>query len=276
MVKKRNHIKTALVLTGGGSRGAVEVGAMKVIVNKYKIDAVIGTSIGAINAALYAGGCNPEEIEKIWLPVTTKMVFPFNWIFAIMPWKTRSISHTRGLRKFLNRVLPVKTFEECKIPLYINATEMLTGKSTWFSKGNIIEAILASSAVPPYYPPYKIGNVEYVDGGISNVIAIEEAEALKCKRVIAISTYDKQESGRIDNVFKLTGHVLHMLMRYKLYNELQMETKAFDRKNVIIIRPSIPSHFSITDFSCTKKLIKIGKKEAEDVLSGKKPAYSLG
>ncbi len=259
-------LKTALVFTGGGSRGAVEVGALKVIANRIRPDAVIGTSVGAINSAFYAAGLAPTELERLWLGLTNRFVFPINWAFIWQPWKTRSISHPGNLKRFLRDNLPVKTFEECKIPLYINATELRTGRSVFFSSGNIIEAVLASAAIPPYYPPHVVGGVEYVDGGVSNVIAIDEAKALRCNQVIAVSTYDEQESGRLHNVFTLSSHVLHMVIRCKLHDELELETNGFVRKHITLIKPGVPANMRITDFSHTRRLIAIGEEEARRML----------
>lgn len=259
-------LKTALVFTGGGSRGAVEVGALKAIADRIRPDAVIGTSVGAINVALYAAGVTPTELERLWLGLTSRFVFPINWGFIWRPWNTRSISHQGNLKRFLSDNLPVQTFEECKIPLYINATELRTGRSVVFSSGNIIEAVLASAAIPPYYPPRVIGGVEYVDGGVSNVIAIDEAKALKCNQVIAVSTYDEQESGQLRNVFKLSSHVLHMVIRCKLHDELDLETKGFVRKHITLIKPEVPANMQITDFSHTRCLIALGEEEARRML----------
>ncbi len=259
-------LKTALVFTGGGSRGAVEVGALKAIADRIRPDAVIGTSVGAINAAFYASGVTPTELERLWLGLTTRFVFPINWGFIWRPWKTRSISHHGNLKRFLMDNLPVQTFEECKIPLYINATELRTARSVFFSSGNIVEAVLASVAIPPYYPPYVVGGVEYVDGGVSNVIAIDEAKVLKCEQVIAVSTYDEQESGQLHNVFKLSSHVLHMVIRCKLHDELDLETKGFGRKHITLIKPGVPTSMHITDFTHTRRLIALGEEEARRML----------
>jgi NTE family protein len=258
--------KTALVFTGGGSRGAVEVGALKAIATRIRPDAVIGTSVGAINGAFYAAGLTPTELERLWLGLTSRFVFPINWEFIWRPWKARSISHQENLKRFLRDNLPVETFEECKIPLYINATELRTGRSVFFLSGNIIDAVLASAAIPPYYPPRVVGGIEYVDGGVSNVIALDEAKALKCKQVIAVSTYDEQESGQLHNVFRLSSHVLHMVIRCKLHDELDLETKGFERKHITLIKPGVPANMHITDFRHTRRLIAIGEEEARRML----------
>ncbi len=260
--KKRSRLKTALVLSGGGSRGAVEVGVMKVVLKMIEPDAIIGTSVGAINAAAIAAGDDTETLEEVWLRMTSRVAFPFNWQIFYLYGRIMSISHPFRLKSVLEKVIPVKTFEECKTPLFINATKMLNGESVMFDSGNIIDAVLASAAIPPYYPPYEIDGVKYIDGGVSNAIAIEQAKALGCKQVIVVSTYGEELSSNIWNVFRLTGHALDLVLRSKLQNEVELETKSFSKQNVVFISPHIPSHISITNFEHTKELIAIGEREA--------------
>jgi NTE family protein len=266
MQKKRNRLKTAVVLTGGGSRGAVEAGAMSVIDRRIKPDIIIGTSVGAINAAYYAAGVDVEEGKRLWRTITSRMVFPINWQVFSLSGKVRSLSHQYRLKRFLERKLPVKTFEECKIPLYINATELVTGKPVFFWSGNIVDAILASSAIPPYYPPWSIGGKFYIDGGISNVLALEAARNLGCKQVIAVSTYAEAEHSQLWNVFQLTSHALNLVMRSKFENEVEIESRGMSAKRIIIINPKIPANISITDFRHTDELIRLGEEEAERAL----------
>ncbi len=260
--KRRSKLKTALILSGGGSRGAVEVGAMKVVLKKIRPDVIIGTSVGAINAAAIAAGGDAKELERVWLSMTSRVAFPFNWQVLYLYGKIMSISHPFRLKRVLEKTLPVKTLEECTIPLFINATELLTGKPVMFASGNIIDAILASIAIPPYYPPYEIDGVKYIDGGISNAIAIEQAKALGCAQVIIVSTYGKELPAGVWNVFRLTSHALDIVLRSKLQNEVELETRAFSRHNVVFISPHIPGHIGVTDFRHTPELIALGEREA--------------
>jgi NTE family protein len=265
--KRGNRHKTALLFTGGGSRGAVEVGVLKVLAKHITPDVVIGTSIGAINAAAYASGIPPEKIERLWIEhVTNRLVFPTNWEFLYKFGNVLSICHQRRVKRFLEWCLPAKTFEDCKIPLYINATELHTGKSTFFHSGNLVRAILASSAIAPYYGPYTINGVKYVDGGVSNAIAIEEAKALKCSQVIVISAYGEREDPRPWNIFRLSHHELTMVMRTRLQNEIRLESEAFQAKHVVVISPKVPEKIRITNFSHSEELIRLGEREAKKVV----------
>jgi len=263
---RRKRLKTALVLTGGGSRAAVEVGALKVLDSHMRPDVIIGTSAGAINAAYYAGGMSPTELERIWENVTNRLVFPVNWQIMYLFGKIRSISHPYKLKRLIERTLPVKTFEECKIPLYINATDLRTGKSVFFHSGSIVDAIMASCAIAPYYPPYRINGVEYVNGGISNMIAIDEARALKCRQIIAVSTFSHRELYTQWNVLRLLSTSLDIVMLNKFYNELEIETRGFNPKHIIHINPKFPNYIHISDFRYTKALIKHGEDEARRML----------
>ena len=263
--KRRNSLKTALVFTGGGSQGAIEVGALKVLDKHITPDVMLGTSVGAINAALYAAGVSPLEIEEFWGHVDSRSVFPFNWQILYLLGSITSISHPYKLRRLIERTLPIKTFEECKIPLYINATELRTGKSVFFHSGSIIDAIMASSAVPPYYPPYSFNGVKYLDGALSNVIAIDEARKLKCDQIIAVSTYGQQQcTYKLWNVFQVASRVMNMTMLNKFHNELEIETRGL--KHVVLISPKFPSYIHINDFRYTKDLIRYGEEEAKRML----------
>ena len=265
MVEKRgrsHRLKTALILTGGGARGAVEVGAMKIITALQKPDVIMGTSVGAINAAFYATGIQPSEMEKLWEEVTSHLIFPINWQFLYLFTKIRSLSHPYHLKRFLKRNLPVKTFEECKIPLIINATEMQTGEQVIFREGNLIDAIMASCAIPPYYPPYAIKGKEYLDGGISAVIPLQEATKLQCRQAIIINTYHELQQSSFWNIFRVMNHAMHILMQSKLNLEVELYTKNKEIKNVVMINPRVPSLIGVTNFHHTKELIQFGEQEA--------------
>lgn len=266
MRRAKKTPKTALVLSGGGSRGAVEVGMLKILHEKLVPDVLIGTSVGAINAAMYAGGLSPAEIEEQWQHITGRRVFPFNWQILYLYGRILSLSHPFGLKKILRKALPVKTFEECRIPLHINATDLASGTSHFFSSGNLIDAILASSAIPPYYPPYAVDGRKYIDGGVTNVIAIEEAARLGCRQVIAIGTYGGEDPAKIWNIFRLSSYALGLVIKSKFENEVALESRSFPAKNVVLVNPAIPKHIGMTDFSHTKELILVGEETMRKAL----------
>ena len=114
--------KIGMVLSGGGARGALEVGAMKVILKKIMPDLIIGTSIGSINGAFVASGGTADELEEIWLHVSRRLLFPRNFSLFFKLFKAESMSKNINLKEILQRVMKKEHFEDCAIPLYINAT----------------------------------------------------------------------------------------------------------------------------------------------------------
>ena len=156
---KPSRYKTALILAGGGSRAAVEAGIIKVILHKIIPDVIIGTSAGAINGAFLASGCSPEEMIRHWKSVSRRTIFPINKDILPYLWKVQSLFTQMELTHFLQKSLPQNRFKDLLLPLYVNATRLKDGKGHYFSKGPLTPALLASTAIPPYYPPYCYDSV---------------------------------------------------------------------------------------------------------------------
>lgn len=122
---------TALVLCGGGSRGAVEVGLYRALVDlAIPIDLVVGTSVGAINGAAIAAGVPPDALAGLWKGLRRRDLFRLNrQLFWKLLWADRLYDH-RPLRRFLERSLPAKRFEELRVPLIVTGTDFGTGQPT--------------------------------------------------------------------------------------------------------------------------------------------------
>lgn len=261
--------KLALVLPGGGARGAVEVGAIKVLWSHGIIpDVIIGTSVGAINGATIASGRTPSELEAIWLKLSEKMVFPMNYKIFWQFFNVKSTSGTINLKKVLNHSIKADYFEDCIIPIYVIATRLSDGEVAYFSKGPLREAVLASTAIPPYYPPYLIENVRYVDGSISSVAGVRKAIELGCDKVIIINAYNSKNMYDFKGIMDVTSHALDLLFYKNLWREVELCSNPFGNTEIMIIKIEnldIPT----TDFSKTKELIRLGEDAALDALRKK-------
>jgi NTE family protein len=169
--------KTVLVLSGGGSNGAVEVGFYKAIHEfGIKIDQVIGTSVGAINGAMIASGLPPDEIMNRWHQARPGSFLKWNWRELVTRgMRARSLYDPQALRKFLKEAIPARTFEELAIPFMAVATDALTGEPAPFEGGDLISAVQASCAIPAIYPPMLLNGRQYVDGGVSRQVPIDLA-----------------------------------------------------------------------------------------------------
>jgi NTE family protein len=154
--------KTALVLAGGGSYGAVQVGMLKALVAAgIKADFVVGSSVGAINGAYYAGAPTPDGIERLdalWRGITRNEIFPVNWHSLLGFVRHRDfLVSSHGIRGLVERHLPYCNLEDAGIPIYVIATDVLSGGSVVLSKGSAAEAIAASTALPVAFAPVRLG-----------------------------------------------------------------------------------------------------------------------
>lgn len=175
---------TALVLSGGGSLGAVQVGMLRALVEAgVGFDMVVGTSVGAVNAAYIADDPSTDGVEglsRLWCGLRRGDVFPtgpWHGMLAASGYR-RSLVADRGLRALLTRHLRFEQLEDAPLPVHVVATDALTGVSTAFSTGSAVDAILASTAIPGVLPPVRLGSRWFVDGAVADNCPIRHAVEL--------------------------------------------------------------------------------------------------
>jgi NTE family protein len=185
--------KTALVLAGGGSLGAVQAGMLAALCAASEpIDFVVGASVGAINAGYFAAEPTlgrARRLEAIWRAITRHDVMPLTFSNAMNVLRRRGyLFDNKALRALLERHIPYKLLENAAIPVHVVATDVLTGEEVVLSQGPVIEAILASAAIPGIFPPVRIGGRELVDGGIANNTPVSTAVHLGATRLVVLPT----------------------------------------------------------------------------------------
>jgi NTE family protein len=175
--------RVAYVLGGGGDLGANEVGMLRALLERGILpDLIVGTSIGAINGAAIAAEPTLEmldRLEDVWRRLGKERIFdsPFRIASTLIRERTH-LNSNLPLRRMIDRLLPVKTFEELAVPFQCVAACIERAAEHWFTEGCLADAIVASSAVPGLLPPVEIGGEHFMDGGIVNSIPIERAIAL--------------------------------------------------------------------------------------------------
>jgi len=187
---RARRVRTAWVLGGGGNLGSIQVGMLRALVERgERPDVVIGCSVGALNGLVVADDPTPEGIERlrrVWTSIGTDDVFPSGRISG--PWQllTRSPSlyPADGLRRLVDRCAPHDRFEDYPIPLHCVATNLRSGRSHWFHRGPVREAVLASAALPAALPPVEIDGELFIDGGVVDNVPISRALALGCDRIV--------------------------------------------------------------------------------------------
>ena len=173
----------AFVLGGGGMLGAAEVGMARALLEAgVRPDLVCGTSIGAINGAAIAADPTPRGVElllSMWDALASDGVLDGSVIRRVAEVLRRRTSlHGNGaLRRMLVDRLPARTFEDLAVPFECVAASIERAREHWFGTGDLIEPVLASCALPGVFPPVRIGDEHFVDGGLVNSIPLDRAVA---------------------------------------------------------------------------------------------------
>lgn len=187
---KRTDI--AFVLGGGGILGAHEVGMLRALAERaITPDLILGTSVGAINGAMFAADPSVEGVDRLrelWLGsdlselTTTAIVRRIGTL-------ARSRTHLEPLetaRTRLARALPVERVEQLPVPFQCVAASIERAAEHWFTTGVLADVVMASCAVPGILPPVKIGDEHFIDGGIVNSIPVGRAVALGARTIYVL------------------------------------------------------------------------------------------
>jgi NTE family protein len=176
--------RTAFVLGGGGHLGAVEVGMLQALLETdVRPDAIVGTSVGAINGCLVAQDPTPEAARRLtdlWQDIGRDDVFGgsvFGRISNLARTGTALHSH-EALKALLERTLTVRVIEDLPVPFQCVAASIERASEHWFTEGPLVDAVLASASVPGLLPPYEIDGEHFLDGGIVNSIPVGRAVEL--------------------------------------------------------------------------------------------------
>ena len=184
--------RTAFVLGGGGLLGSAEVGMLHALDDAgIAADVVLGTSIGAINGAMHAAFPGPDGIdrlERLWTSEASSVVFGTS-AWQRMGTIARSWTHAHPvepLRDMLAEQLDGLRIEDLVIPFQCVAASIERAAEHWFCEGPVVEALLASSAVPGLLPPARIGAEHYLDGGLVHSIPLGRAVALGARTIYVL------------------------------------------------------------------------------------------
>lgn len=190
-----------LVLGGGGSRGIAHIGVLEVLQREHiPIDLIVGTSMGGIVGALFALGIPPEQIaEQMIANMEGSNLLNMNLFSAR--------SRQKALQDQLVEVIGEKTFAETRIPLILMAVDMLHGQEIALKTGQLMPAILASSAVPGVFPPVELAGMQLADGGVIDSLATHIAFAEGMDKIIAVDVYPELEKDNpwIDPLSAIVG-----------------------------------------------------------------------
>ena len=186
----RGHVRAldrrpvAVVLSGGGNLGAAQVGMLRALVEHgVRPDLVVGCSAGAINGASLAadpslGGI--DRLAQIWRTLERRQLMPRGRLPRVVALARRgeSIHENHGVRRLLADALGGRSFEDLAVHFECAATDITSYRQVWFDQGSLLDAVLASSAMPAVYPSVQIDGHRYLDGGIIDDVPVRRAAEL--------------------------------------------------------------------------------------------------
>jgi len=193
-------VTTAFVLGGGGVLGAVEVGMLRALLERgIRPDLVLGTSVGALNGAMVARDPTPAVIERLtelWRGASASR----QEVYGDRPLRTvrravatgTHIYSAKPLTRRLREEFGDLRIEDLPIRFQVCAASIERAAEHWFDSGPLVDAVVASAAVPGLLPPARVGDEHYLDGGIVNSIPVGRAVRLGATRVFVLQV------GRVD------------------------------------------------------------------------------
>ncbi len=173
-------MKIGLALSGGAAHGIAHIGVLKYLEEKdVKPCCIAGTSAGSIVGAMYCSGKTLEEIKKTAETISWK-----DFLKISIPRK--GLIKSSMLLKILEEYLGDLEFSDLKIPLMINAVDLLSGEEVVIKEGNVAEAVHASCAIPGIFTPVKIGDHLLVDGGLLDNVPVTVLKDVDLDYLIAV------------------------------------------------------------------------------------------
>ncbi|MCY7305105.1 MAG: patatin-like phospholipase family protein [Rhodoferax sp.] len=191
--------KVGLALGGGAARGFAHVGVIQVLEESgLKPDLVVGTSAGSLVAAIYASGKSGRQLQQIALQMEEATLA--DWT---LPFFGRGVLRGDALGRFVNQQVGGIPIDAMVLPLGIVATDLQTGEGIVFRVGDAGLAVRASSAVPSVFQPVRIGNKEYLDGGLVAPVPVRYARQMGAELVIAVDISSEPQANSADGALQV-------------------------------------------------------------------------
>ena len=250
--------KTAFVMAGGGSLGAVEVGMLQALIDAgERADLVVGASAGAINGAFFAfdpTAAGVARLRAIWCDLQRRDVFPFSFanLFGALTGRDHLCGH-EGLRGLLEKHLGRAAIQDAATELHVVASDLASGDEVLLSRGDVVEAVLASAAIPGVFPPVVVDGRLLVDGGVANNTPISSAIRLGATRIIVLPTGFACATRKLpSHAIARAMHALSLLVVRQLLNDIERYRPIVD---LHVVPGLCPLDVSPYDYSASAMLI---------------------
>ncbi len=253
--------RVGLALGGGAARGFAHVGVIQVLEEAgIRPTLVAGTSAGSLVAAIYASGKNGKQLQHV--AETMEEATIADWT---LPLFNRGMLRGDALARYVNSQVGGRSIESLTLPLGIVATDLATGSSMLFQRGDTGTAVRASSAVPAVFQPVRISGRDYVDGGLVSPVPVRAALQMGAELVVAVDISSPPEGNT-------SGSTLDVLLQ--TFTIMSKSINFFELKEAdVVVRPALIG-VSSADFSSRKRSIEAGRQAMLQMLPSLKAAMA--
>lgn len=248
--EKRKY-KTGIALSGGGIKGLCHAGVLKALEEHDIFPEIIsGVSAGAVVGAFYADGFSPDEIAALFEDISfrkmTNIQIPEGGFFRI-----------DAFENFLKKTLRTKKIEDLKIPLKIVATDLDKGRSVIFSKGNLVDALIASSTIPILFSPKKINGTHFVDGGVLKNFPVSVIRD-ECEKIIGINASPMVADEYKLNVLNVAARIYHFMFKANIIADKELCD--------LLIEPVDMANYDTFDVEKGREIYELGYRSGREIL----------
>lgn len=276
-----------LALGGGGSRGVSHIGVLRRLEKEgFRIKGIAGSSFGGLIAILYALGYRPNDLEEMFASVDQTQ------FYGRAPNDGPALMGLAGVTQLLESLIGDRTFDDLRIPCVVTATDLKSGSEVLLSKGRLVDAILATIALPGIFPARHIGDYELVDGGTIDPIPVAAARALAPRLpVVAVTLtipfgsaarpwslpmptflpriitdrFSKMRYGLVLDVFTRSLDIIG-----RAVTEYRLEVDKPD----IIVRPRL-GNIDTLDVVDVQEVIRLGEESVNEILPQLRQKFTL-
>lgn len=245
-------MRIGLALSGGAVRGIAHIGVLKYLEEReIKPCCLAGTSAGSIVGALYCSGKTVEDLQRIASTISWKDLVKFSFPQV-------GIIDSKRLLRIIKEHIGETTFDELKIPLIINAVDLLSGKEIIIEDGIVAEAVQASCAIPGIFTPVKRNQYLLVDGGLLDNVPAAHMKNRNIDHLISVNVGAQRPLNKEPgNIFEILIQSYDVLRRHR-------DIPAYEYTDTLI-EPDL-ADITFHDTSKTDILIDRGYKAARQVL----------
>lgn len=262
----------AFVLSGGGNRGALQGGALKALLERGIFpDLIVATSVGALNGVTLAADptvAGARRLAASWPLIRRADIFPGNAL--TVGWRILSgrgsLHGQHSLARFIGRQVPpnVRRFKDLKVSCIVTATSLSTGQLRLFGSDpseRLLDALLSSTAIPPFFPPYRYQDELLVDGALVANLPISQAIMRGARTIYTLEIVDEMNVGTGPGMIDTLASSLNAMLSRQHAQERQIT--ALGRKRGVVIhdiRLTSGQNLAYNDFSHSAELVAAGEQ----------------